>query len=146
MKILSRIFFALSISLLFCSCNDQQVEPDATIHVTFVNNSSHTISVTFDGIASWCKIENFTIIPNDKVTFSYDGHAIGIFKATVTYDNKISIIHEIGEASISEGLRNICCHESHWWEKTYDNNVGNKAYYTYIFNDEDYSFAVNMNR
>jgi len=99
--------------------------------------------VAFDGIAPWCKIDDFALYPNDKLTFSYEGLGLDIFKATVSYDSKITIVHEKQGASVTEGLRNICYPESQWWEKKYDNSIGYKAYYTYTFEDSDYEFAVN---
>lgn len=143
MKISARIVLVSIICLSFYSCKKQHGEPDTITYVTFVNNSSHSVSVAFDGIAPWCDIDNFALYPNDKLTFSYEGLGLDIFKATVSFDSKIAIVHEKQDASNTEGLRNICYSESHWWEKKYDNSIGYKAYYSYSFEDSDYDFAVN---
>ena len=143
MEKLLKLLIVIVASLFACSCNEQKGEPDTTSYVTFLNNSSHEVSVTFEGIAQWCKIDDFTLLPNDKLTFYYEGIGLDIYKATVTYDSIVSIVHEKSDESLPEGFRNICYLDTQWWERADDNSIGYKYYYTYVFYDNDYEFAVN---
>lgn len=129
--------------LCLCSCDGRKIEPDTITYVTFANNSGHKVSVAFEGAAPWCKVEDFSIESYEKVSFSYEGLGIDLFKAVVTYDNKTSIVHARSEEPIAEGFRNICYTDSTWWERLFEQNAGYKAYYTFTFEESDYTFALN---
>ena len=101
------------------------------------------VSVAFEGAAPWCKVEDFSIESYEKVSFSYEGLGIDLFKAVVTYDNKTSIVHARSEEPIAEGFRNICYTDSTWWERLFEQNAGYKAYYSFTFEESDYTFALN---
>lgn len=138
MKILSRILFLLSVCVFVCSCNEQTSEYCTMSHVTFVNNSTHIISVAFDESGTR-KIEDFTLKPNEMVRFSYEPLGLIIDKATVTFDGRISIIHRIRDELRQDGFRNMCHTGQLWWAKS---SYRYEKYYTYRFNDDNY--AVKM--
>lgn len=133
----------VALAVLAVSCNKNSGEPALQTNVAFINESHHVISVDMDITpGSWCKIDDFVIHPGEKREFKYEGLGVLIEKATIRFDNEVTIVHELNQSMVSEKFRNICKLDSPWWEHHYEGPEGNRAYYTYRFTDDDYEFAV----
>lgn len=147
MKYATSIVFKTIISfcLLFVSCDQHTDEPALHTHVSFINESQHTVSVVFNGIASWCTIDDFELKPEEKIEYDYEGLGIEIFEATVTFDENVLIVHKLNDNSHSDVFRNICETHSSSWEYEHYEKAGNHACFTYRFLDSDYYYAANLN-
>jgi|GEM_PF-4594544 lipoprotein len=141
LKNIIKVLFAVSV-VSAISCNTTPTEPALHTNVVFINESQHFISVDVDITpGSWCKIDDFVINPEERKEFNYEGHGVLIEKATILFDNKVTIVHELNQSTVSEEFRNICKIDFPWWEYKAEGPENNRVYYTYRFTDEDYQFA-----
>lgn len=122
------------------SCEEKPEDnPHFSVRATFVNESSHIVAVDFDrGTSSWYLMDDFSLKPGETCKYHYEGMGVVVPFATVTFDEKVSIVHRVDD--FSEGLRNMCHGEGPWWE--YYEKPKYTFNYTYRFTDADYEFAL----
>lgn len=128
----------LFLCFLLSSCGNE-VDYNRFVIAEFVNESSHTVSVTLNDHPSWCK-DTFTILPGESQKFNLGEQSIIISKATIVYDD-IAIVHEINMSS--EGFKNICDIRNWTLLTERDKSLGEIENYTFSFTESDFEYAKN---
>ena len=139
MKLFSKVALVL-LCLLSVACK-KETDPSVLLYTTIVNDSHHMVSVSMVENTLKGDTLSFVLLPGEKYDIKNRTTLVKVLEATVTFDNNITVIHELTGDSTPEGFRNICY--TKWWETRQEDVKGEvRLLHIFTFTDDDYEYAA----